>query len=87
MKQQHGMAELYRAGEPVFERSEFTDLDFFGSFCVKAKTNNNSKLHMLTFLMRMFVYQKGPFYTGLIKEKGLVKDKYCNCYLSVVILF
>jgi|GEM_PF-3539594 len=29
MKQQHGRAELYRAGEPVFERSEFTGLDFF----------------------------------------------------------
>jgi len=29
MKHQHGRAELYRAGEPVFERSEFIILDFF----------------------------------------------------------
>jgi len=35
----------------VFERSEFIILDFFGSFCVKTKTNKNSNYTLQMSLM------------------------------------
>jgi len=70
MKHQHGRAVLYRAGEPVFEGTEFIILDFFvgpasGSFCVKAKTNNNSKLHIVIYKNMIKVLQNSTFRSRL----------------------
>jgi|GEM_PF-3271580 len=48
-KQQHGMAELYRAGEPVFKRSEFTGLDFFGSFLYQDKNEHKQQITHFKF--------------------------------------
>gem|GEM_PF-1577097 len=49
-------ATTWESRTVVFERSEFTGLDLFGSFCIKTKTNKNSNYTLLISLKKIELF-------------------------------